>query len=239
MKFAAMTKEVPIDGAARIVQSPDSSRGMVLAALQQAKAYSDAGQYGEKHRLMRGLLGIVPDEFYVDEDRDNYLGLTHRPSGFRIHLPRAVVPAAVRRSATEAAEKVAGLPLRQGNTLFPAVLRGGDSPPSLTVEVAETEKNSADGLGGFTRLPPKYGMLFKNATSIWMRGCLIDLDLVYLTKEGQVTEIRRMTAPPMGAIPVSTHRPIIGLAQHSLELPAGWCELNDIRPGFRLEVEVG
>lgn len=62
-----------------------------IRILMMAKAYSDARRYGPKHSLLNQLMQESPNEFYVDSDfSGKFPGLTHSPSGFRIHAPRSI-----------------------------------------------------------------------------------------------------------------------------------------------------
>ena len=63
-----------------------------LDQLQAAKAHSDRRDYGSKHRLIRNLMTERPDEFKIDSQEGDILGITHIPTGFRLHVPRLVVP---------------------------------------------------------------------------------------------------------------------------------------------------
>jgi hypothetical protein len=66
-----------------------------LALLLEAKARSDRRDYGGKHDVLRRLLTSRPGEFLVDsDDGRGILGLTHTPTGFRIHLPKDALPPA-------------------------------------------------------------------------------------------------------------------------------------------------
>ena len=57
-----------------------------LEVLQKAKAQSDRKNYGAKRHLLSGLFDAAPEDFYLDGDRKGkYVGVTHRPTGFRIH----------------------------------------------------------------------------------------------------------------------------------------------------------
>ncbi len=75
--------------------------------LKQVKAFSDAGDYQSKHRLARKLIYEMPDQFDVVEQPNDLVGVTHKPTGFRFHLPRIVAPTdsampAVRKQAVNA-----------------------------------------------------------------------------------------------------------------------------------------
>lgn len=64
----------------------------VLLRLLQAKAHSDRRAYAAKHALLRDLLRERPHEFVIDSQKKDVIGLTHQPTGFRIHLPRRALP---------------------------------------------------------------------------------------------------------------------------------------------------
>lgn len=76
--------------------SEDSLVAPGLSPLQQLirlKQLSDQGRYRDKSQIARALITSRPDEFFIDSDDHPYVyGLTHRPTGFRFHLPRHEVP---------------------------------------------------------------------------------------------------------------------------------------------------
>lgn len=65
-----------------------------LKQLIRAKEYSDEGQYLKKHKILAKLMKRDPEDWEVDSS-GRYLGLTHLPTGFRIHAPRELVPPGV------------------------------------------------------------------------------------------------------------------------------------------------
>ena len=62
-----------------------------LPTLLKAKAYSDIKDYDSKHSLLYDLVRQSPDDFYIDSEEGSIYGLTHSPTGFKIHVPRKVV----------------------------------------------------------------------------------------------------------------------------------------------------
>lgn len=63
-----------------------------LVLLLAAKQYSDRKEYDMKNQVMSGMLSKQPDDFLVDDSSDQFVyGLTHKPTGFRMHLPRQLV----------------------------------------------------------------------------------------------------------------------------------------------------
>jgi hypothetical protein len=64
----------------------------VLQLLRDAKQHSDRRQYAAKHEPLRRLLIQSPDDFERDSEPGRMVGITHRPTKFRIHMPRTAVP---------------------------------------------------------------------------------------------------------------------------------------------------
>jgi hypothetical protein len=90
-----------------------------VSDLKKAKGYSDVRQYDAKHSLVNQLVRQAPAEFYIDSEQGNIVGLTHRPTGFRIHVPREVVQDMQLESMAKAAAPAAigigfGLPTPGG-----------------------------------------------------------------------------------------------------------------------------
>ena len=69
------------------------AKSLELKRLIEAKKRSDAGDYAAKNRILADLLNSKPKEFKVDSDLNpKYVGITHKPSGFRIHTQRKLIP---------------------------------------------------------------------------------------------------------------------------------------------------
>jgi hypothetical protein len=66
----------------------------VVQQLREAKARSDAGDYRKKHQIMRRLLTEFPDQFAMDSSLGLVTGVTHVPSGFRLHVPAKLIKTA-------------------------------------------------------------------------------------------------------------------------------------------------
>ena len=62
-----------------------------LADLKRAKAESDRKNYSAKNQILSELLGKHPDEFVQDSIQGRTIGLTHQPTGFKLHAPAMVV----------------------------------------------------------------------------------------------------------------------------------------------------
>ena len=69
------------------------AKSLELKKLLEAKKYSDQHDYGKKNDILKALLEKKPSEFVVDSSLNRkYIGLTHKPTGFRIHAPRTLIP---------------------------------------------------------------------------------------------------------------------------------------------------
>jgi hypothetical protein len=79
-----------------------------MHALMQARRHSSQAkeEYKKKTAIMAAALARYPDEFIVDQD-GRMSGITHMPTGFRIHVPREVIPKNVKRVFQEDEEEEA------------------------------------------------------------------------------------------------------------------------------------
>lgn len=77
-----------------------------MNALMQARQHSAQAkeEYKKKTAIMAAALARYPEEFIVDQD-GRMSGITHLPSGFRIHVPREVIPKGVKRVFQEDEEE--------------------------------------------------------------------------------------------------------------------------------------
>ena len=69
-----------------------------MHALMQARRHSSQAkeEYKKKTAIMAAALARYPDEFIVDQD-GRMSGITHLPTGFRIHVPKEIIPKGVKR----------------------------------------------------------------------------------------------------------------------------------------------
>ena len=68
-----------------------------LDSLLRAKELSDTAQYSPKARIMFDLMTRDPHDFQVDTtgEQGGHPGVTHTPTGFRMHVPWKYIPASV------------------------------------------------------------------------------------------------------------------------------------------------
>jgi len=79
-----------------------------IAELLAAKRESDRGNYAAKAKILRQMMERRPQDFIRDSTEGYFHGITHVPSGFRLHLPAKVIPPEV----SAAGKTVPGLPDR-------------------------------------------------------------------------------------------------------------------------------
>jgi len=177
-----------------------------IKQLLAAKAHSDRRQYDEKTAILRRMMKEAPEEFMVDSESDGIYGLTHIPTGFKIHLPKEQVA-----DLLKAASVVRTVPLLVKSAMVHA-------------EIADTEELQKRGLAYRDSLPEDHGMLF------WMKGVSFPIDLVPLSKSGGVLGCRTMAVEPDPEHPAALYRlpPDVKLA---LELPGGWGRKHNLEIG--------
>ena len=75
------------------------AKSYALKQLIEAKKRSDKSDYAGKNEILKNLMDRYPREFKIDSELNaKYVGLTHKPSGFRIHAPRMLIPLDVDKS---------------------------------------------------------------------------------------------------------------------------------------------
>lgn len=63
-----------------------------LKILQEAKRLSDKRNFSEKNKRLRMLLQQFPDDFYIDSIQGGVVGITHKKTNFKIHMPMRMLP---------------------------------------------------------------------------------------------------------------------------------------------------
>lgn len=81
-------------------QPTSGSMDVPLTQLRQAKSHSDAKRYGLKHKLLQRMMRQAPGDWIVDQPGVHHPGVTHVPTGFRLHTNRRTIPSAVKVAAT-------------------------------------------------------------------------------------------------------------------------------------------
>ena len=109
----------------------------------------------------------------------------------------------------------------------------GTVKASAVVEVADTPESQRRGLMFRSELPDNQGMFFSKAGSYWMKNVSFPLDIMFVTHDGTVLEKQSMV--PVEGIEAPLYTPTTP-ADHAIELPAGWCDRNDVKPGDRMTI---
>jgi hypothetical protein len=81
-----------------ITENAEIKSAADMSALMQARKHSAQAkeEYKRKTAIMAAALAKFPNEFIVDQD-GAMSGVTHLPSGFRIHVPKEIIPKGVKR----------------------------------------------------------------------------------------------------------------------------------------------
>lgn len=84
------------------------------------------------------------------------------------------------------------------------------------MELANEPVSRARGLGGRKTIPKHEGMLFaypkRDVLGFWMKGCLTDIDIAYVSSDGRILSMHRMKRPP-------ERRPDERIATYEARLP--------------------
>ena len=101
------------------------------------------------------------------------------------------------------------------------------------VELAYQRPSRQQGLMFRKELPPNAGMLFIfdniQTRSFYMKNCLIDLDLIWITEDRRIAQITTMTVPISGKPLIYYHSPVP--IKYALELPAKTCQTLGLKTG--------
>jgi hypothetical protein len=114
------------------------AKGPILKQLLLAKQHSDKRDYVVKHQIMKRLMRDNKQDFYVDSTEGNIYGVTHKPTGFRIHVPR---------NSMSIRQKVANLEVPK---FEPPKLPGGEWYKALIPYITHHEAGRAQALHEMT-----------------------------------------------------------------------------------------
>jgi uncharacterized membrane protein (UPF0127 family) len=126
-------------------------------------------------------------------------------------------------------------------TAGPVPVRVRAPNETLELRIADTVSRREYGLMCVRSLPPRTGMIFvfsdgDNYRDFWMKNTLIPLDMVWVSKNGRVNDVRANVPStnvntPDDKIP---HRS--GTGTYVIELAAGEAARAGIKPGTMLDV---
>jgi len=107
---------------------------------------------------------------------------------------------------------------------------------AVTVELARTPEDRAQGLMDRAHLDPDAGMLFifeeAELHGFWMKNTLIPLDLLFISDDGRIAAIVERSEPRSlatsdGGVP----------SRYVLEVNGGWARAKGVRAGDRVRFE--
>ncbi len=127
-------------------------------------------------------------------------------------------------------EEVA-MPEGHGQVLFP-------DGTLVTVEIADTRAERAQGLSGHEPLGPEEGMLFLydelSQYGFWMKDMLFAIDIIWLSGE-LVMDLDRELPPEEP--PTTIYTPSLPV-DRVIELPAGFIDKHGVKVGDRLDMNL-
>ncbi|OIO21072.1 hypothetical protein COV61_01195 [Candidatus Micrarchaeota archaeon CG11_big_fil_rev_8_21_14_0_20_47_5] len=112
-------------------------------------------------------------------------------------------------------------------------IAGREKTLNLSAEIADTSAKRAEGLMHREFLCENCSMLFvfeeEGRHAMWMKNTLIPLDMVFISGEGRVVDVKA-DVPPCKTKICESYLPGEG-AKYALEVNAGWSERNGITAG--------
>lgn len=119
--------------------------------------------------------------------------------------------------------------LKQGELFF-IQQNSKDTIASIAIEIADDEREQAQGLMYRQTLPADAGMLFiferEEIRSFWMKNTYIALDILYIDEAGKITNIHE-NCEPLKEWEITSDAP----ALYVLEVNAGFCNMKGIKVG--------
>ncbi len=155
-------------------------------------------------------------------------------SGFRSALivKALVVPGAILLAVSAG---VAGPPAQTQPSPARAIAPDGHE---FRLELARTPQQRALGYMYRSRVGPDEGMLFlfeeSGFHSIWMKNCLVGLDVVWLSDDLHVVHLER-SLPPCKADPCPGYPPMLK-ARYILEIAAGMAKKSRLNVGDEVKI---
>jgi uncharacterized protein len=158
-----------------------------------------------------------------------------RPGAIVAALALAVLPGAASAQSAGASACVTA------QTANPVPVRVGAPSESLELRIADTPSRREYGLMCVRSLPPHTGMIFvftdgDNYRDFWMKNTLIPLDMVFVSKNGKVNDVRANVPATRVDTPDEKIPHRDGTGSYVIELAAGEAARAGIKPGTVLDV---
>lgn len=101
------------------------------------------------------------------------------------------------------------------------------------IEIANTPALRTKGLSKRASLSKIGGMYFNKASTFWMKDTNFPLDLVFIDKNGRITEKTAMALDRKGR---TLYPPKSEKSAHAIELSLGFCDKHNIKVGDIVKV---
>ncbi|MEE8111804.1 MAG: DUF192 domain-containing protein [Acidobacteriota bacterium] len=119
------------------------------------------------------------------------------------------------------------------------LLENGDV---IQVELAESPEKRTRGYMFRERVGPEEGMLFRfpvaSFQSIWMKNCLVPLDIIWVREDGRVVQLEENAPPCESARPCLPYTPM-QKTRYVLELAGGQARRRGIAVGSVMQMVFG
>jgi len=148
---------------------------------------------------------------------------------FSSRLKKSLFLALVLLNAGLAAAAAAACASHKLETAVLTITRADSSAVEITVEIARTDEEKAQGLMYRKKLPDGQGMIFMyerdQQMSFWMKNTVIPLSIAFIAADGTIIEIRDMQPLDLSAVQSSRW------VRYALETPQGWFVRAGVKPG--------
>jgi uncharacterized membrane protein (UPF0127 family) len=154
---------------------------------------------------------------------------------FSFHFKKYLFLSLIILNAGLAAAVAAACASHKLETATLTITRADSSAVEITVEMARTDEERAQGLMYRKKLPDGQGMLFiyerDQQMSFWMKNTVIPLSIAFIASDGRIIEIRDMQ--PLDLSAVQSSRSV----RYALETPQGWFERVGVTAGDVINVQ--
>jgi uncharacterized membrane protein (UPF0127 family) len=154
---------------------------------------------------------------------------------FNFRLKQFLFLSLILLNAGLAAAAAAACASHKLETAVLTIERAGSTPVEITVEIARTEEEKAQGLMHRKKLPDGEGMIFiydrDHQMSFWMKNTVIPLSIAFIAADGRIIEIKDMQ--PLDLSSVKSSRSV----RYALETPQGWFDRAGVKPGDVINIQ--
>jgi len=155
---------------------------------------------------------------------------------FSFHFKKSLVLSLIILNACFTAAAVAACASQKLETTVLTIQRADSTPVEITVEMARTDEEKAQGLMHRKKLPDGQGMIFiydrDQQMSFWMKNTVIPLSIAFIASDGRIIEIRDMQ--PLDLSAVKSSRSV----RYALETPQGWFDRAGVKPGDYINIQI-